>query len=122
MFWLANIALVNQWFMLANKKALRKRASDSRLRAHRERRNEELINGWLPLPWFVALIEFRVTAAQTDTDLSRIFFSFRDVSVQELRGAIGEKVLAYLEQDDEEPVVFNEGIRRPAARALRWRC
>ena len=89
MFWLANIALVNQWFMLANKKALRKRASDSRLRAHRERRNEELINGWLPLPWFVALIEFRVTAAQTDTDLSRIFFSFRGVSVQELREAIG---------------------------------
>ena len=51
-FGLAMFANFTTTMVMANKKALRKRASLPRLISYRERRNEELLFGWLPFPWW----------------------------------------------------------------------
>lgn len=61
---LTGLCLVNSVMQLANKKALRRKASALRLELHHERRSEELLFGWLPLPWMVAVFELRMAAHQ----------------------------------------------------------
>ena len=87
---------------LANKKALRKTASVGRLLAHRERRNEELLFGWLPFPWWVAVFELRIAAHQVGLDLRRRFVFA--APAESLREALGPRVCALLDRLDGEPV------------------
>ena len=106
-FGLAMFANFTTTMVMANKKALRKRASLPRLISYRERRNEELLFGWLPFPWWVAVFELRVAAFQVGLDLNRRF-TF-PASPDELSDALGERVVALLERDGEPVVRARDG-------------
>ncbi len=96
LFYLLNI------LTLSNKKAFRKKSSLARLMLHKERRHEELFWGWLPLPWQLCVFELRLAAFKVGhTDLTKKWFVFNNCTEEQLRAALGEKVLSYLEDDHE---------------------
>jgi hypothetical protein len=105
-------------FLLGNKKALRCPESETRLLLQREKRNEELLNGWLPLPWWVAVFELRIAAVKAQLDLNSTIF-FKGVTAHELSQAIGDKTLFYLKSTS-SPLDFkfnehNEHVKRFSA-------
>ena len=92
------VVVVLVLFSLSNKKAYRTKCSVKRLHMHRERRNEELFSGWLPLPWYLAVFELRLAAEKLGVDIIGGRFHFPLCSEKQLRTALGEKVLAYIEE------------------------
>ena len=68
---------------MANKKALRKPSESKRLLLFKERRNEELLYGWLPLPWHVAVFELRLAAAVVGEDISSGYFTFKECNEED---------------------------------------
>jgi hypothetical protein len=99
-FSMTSLTTVLLLLSLSNKKAYRKKASFNRMLLHRERRMEELFFGWLPLPWQLAAFELRMAALKTgNVDLSRKRFTFASCNEEQLRAALGEKVLGYIEMD-----------------------
>lgn len=56
---------------LSMKKAFRTEAEAPRLQLHRERRCEELLFGWLPLPWRLVVWELRIAARRMNIDLGK---------------------------------------------------
>ena len=83
----------------ANKRAFRKKSSAGRMILHRERRNEEIFFGWLPLPKDVALFELRLAASRCGTKIEEKFITLDTSSEASVRRAIGDKILNYLERD-----------------------
>ena len=90
--YLFGVSFLFYWLVLlsmANKKALRKVSESKRLVLCKERRNEELIYGWLPLPWNLAVFELRLAAAKLGVDVSSGHFTFKECNEEELRMALG---------------------------------
>ncbi len=86
---------------LANKRALRKNTATQRMLIHKERRLEELFNGWLPLPWRMVVFDLRRAAWKTNKgDLTKKWFVFTCCTEQQMRDALGEKILSYIERSD----------------------
>mmetsp|Transcript_30718 Transcript_30718/g.39595 ORF Transcript_30718/g.39595 Transcript_30718/m.39595 type:complete len:569 (+) Transcript_30718:628-2334(+) len=102
-------------FLLANKKSLRNKESETRLLLHREKRNEELLNGWLPLPWWVAIFELRVAAHKAQLDLkSKVFF--KNVTCEELEKVFGNKLLNILKlNNNNEQHIFEDKDKKGAS-------
>jgi hypothetical protein len=66
---------------------------------HRERRNEELFFGWLPLPWTVVLYELRLAAHQVGSlAIEAEYITFADTSVEELTRSIGDNILGVIDR------------------------
>jgi hypothetical protein len=105
-FILGGVVLFLNLCTAANKKATRSSATSVRMLLHRERRNDELFFGWLPLPWRLSVFELRIAAYRAGKiDLNKERFKFNSCSTEELRAALGEKVLGYIEPVM-GPVVF----------------
>ena len=101
---------------VANKKGFRKNATQSRMISHRERRAEELLFGWLPLPWRLAVFELRLAAHQVGVDLQTARFTFHGITVEDLKSALGENCLRYLEPCG--PQVFEDEHGRAQCTAM----
>jgi len=100
LFCMSSLTFFLNVLSLANKKAFRKKSSQQRLMLHQERRLEELFYGWLPLPWQLVVFELRMAAYLTGKlELSRQRFTFASCTEEQLRAAIGEKVLSYVESN-----------------------
>ena len=84
---------------ISNKKAFRKKSSEKRLRIHKERRNEEIFFGWLPLPKGLALFELRLAACKCGSDIKQKYLTFDTSSELSVRRSIGDTILQYLERD-----------------------
>jgi hypothetical protein len=100
LFYFALLTFTLMNLSLSNKKAYRKQSSLERLLLHKERRLEELLFGWLPMPWQLAVFEFRLAAYNIgQLDLVEQKFTFPSCTEEQLRQAIGEKVLSYIENN-----------------------
>jgi hypothetical protein len=87
------------------KKAFRKKSSLKRLESLRERRNEELLWGWLPMPWWLIIFELRIAARQVGANLKTGKFLFKDATPDQLRAALGERVTTLFSSFSNEPCV-----------------
>lgn len=94
--------IVNGFFAisLSMKKAFRKKASEKRLYLQRERRAEELIFGWLPLPWNVALFQIRLAAYLVGkVAVESEYITFDRTSVKDMEAAIGRNILHIVDRE-----------------------
>jgi hypothetical protein len=80
------------FFTVSLKIATRRKAALTRLTTTLAKRDEELLNGWIPMPPWVAIFEMRLAAAMVHHDVS-LKLLFRRCSVEYMRRFLGGVVL-----------------------------